>query len=256
MTRPCQVGWIGLLLLLMAGCASVPQDPAARAEFKTTNDPLEPLNRRLFAFNLLIDRLVIKPLAKGYRRVLPQSGRDALRHFLDNLKEPVVVANCVLQGRLKSAGTSSERFLVNSTAGLAGLTDPASGWKLPKQTGDFGQTLWAWGVGEGPYLVIPVFGPNSPRDGIGESIDVFFDPFRYIARHQNYPAAITAGRTVIDGIDLRARNLDSLDAIQSESIDFYASFRSYYRQNRMAELTSGKPSATLPSSDFYDDTAR
>ena len=152
----------------------------------------------------------------------------------------VVIANCLLQGRIKSAATAAGRFVVNSTIGVAGLDDVASGWKMPKQVGDFGQTLWAWGLGEGPYLIVPVFGPETPRDGIGKGVDVYFDPIWYVPAHQNYPTALTTGRAIVDGVDQRARALDSLDEIERESIDYYASFRSLYRQHRAAELQGGK----------------
>jgi phospholipid-binding lipoprotein MlaA len=256
MKSPLRAAIIGLCLSLVAGCATVPRDPAARAEYKANNDPLEPLNRNLFAFNLSLDRILMKPLAEGYRRLLPRPVRDGLRRFLDNLKEPRVVGNCILQWRLKSAATAGGRFIVNSTVGLAGINDVATRWKLPKQIGDFGQTLWAWGIGEGPYLIVPVFGPATPRDGIGQGADILLDPFRYIPAHEDYPTWFTLGRVVADGIDERERNLDSLAEIQRESIDFYASFRSLYRQNRAAALRSGKPSTTLPPANFYDDPGR
>jgi phospholipid-binding lipoprotein MlaA len=256
MTRPARAALIGLSLLLLTGCATVPRDPVARAAFKANDDPVEPLNRKLFAFNLAVDQALIKPLAKGYRKVLPREARDGIRNFLDNLNEPVVLANCVLQGRLRSAATTGGRFVVNSTVGVAGFADVAVRWKLPKQIGDFGQTLWSWGVEAGPYLIIPVFGPVTPRDGIGRGVDVFLDPFLYISRSQNYPSWVTVGRIVISGVDLRSRNIDSLDEIQRESIDYYASFRSLYRQNRAAELRGGKPSTSLPPPNFYDDPDR
>ena len=256
MTRHIRAAFTGLSLLLLAGCASVPSDPVGRAEFKANNDPLEPLNRKFFGFNLAVDKVLIKPLAKGYRRALPQDARDAIRHFLDNLNEPVVFANCLLQVRLRSAATTGGRFIVNTTVGVAGFGDVATHWKLQKQVGDFGQTLWAWGVADGPFLIVPVFGPTSPRDGIGRGVDIFLDPLFYIARDQNYPFSVTAALIVVDGVDLRSRNLDSLDEIQKESIDYYASFRSLYRQNRAAELRGGKASTTLPPADFYEDPGR
>lgn len=255
MRRPGRVATLLLSgSLLMAGCATVPRDPAARAEFEANHDPLEPLNRGTFAFNLFIDRILIKPLARDYRRVLPEPGRDAIRHFLDNLNEPVIFANALLQGRLKAAGTTGCRFLFNSTAGLAGIEDVASRQKLPKQVGDFGQTLWTWGLPEGPYLILPVLGPSSPRDGIGRGVDIYVDPFRYILRRHNFPAAVNTGRAIADGIDQRARNLDSLDEVQREAIDYYASFRSLYRQHRAAELGGGGPAAPPPG--FYEDPGR
>ena len=252
---PGRVAALLLACSFLAGCASVPSDPAARAEFRANNDPLEPLNRRIFAFNLSLDRTLIKPLAKGYQRVLPEKGRDAIRHFLDNLNEPIVFGNAILQGRLRDAGKTGCRFIINSTVGIAGLADVASRNRLPKQIGDLGQTLWVWGFSDGPYLILPMFGPSNPRDGIGMAADMYLDPFRYIARRQDYPDYVTIGRAVIDGIDKRARNLESVDAIQKESVDYYASLRSLFRQNRAAELRGGS-SAPLPAPDLYEDPGR
>ena len=243
-------------LLSMAGCASVPQDPAARAQYKANHDPLEPLNRRIFAINLSLDRFAIKPLAKAYRGALPGLARDSIRHFLDNLNEPVVFINNLLQGRFHDAGTTGQRFLLNSTIGVAGFADVASRHKLPKQVGDLGQTLWAWGMPDGPYLMLPLFGPSNPRDGIGTGVDIYLDPFRYIARRQNYPTSVTVGRTVVDGIDKRARNIDTVDVMQREAVDYYASLRSLFRQNRAAELRNNGPATPLPAPDFYEDPGR
>jgi phospholipid-binding lipoprotein MlaA len=237
---------------LVSGCATVPRDPAERAEFKAQHDPLEPLNRRMFAFNQFVDRVALKPIAKGYVRAVPLPTRDALRHLLDNLMEPVVLANNLLQGQFKRAGTAAARFLVNTTAGPIGLRDVATRAGLARQSGDFGQTLYAWGVHDGPYLVLPLLGPSNPRDAIGQAADVCLDPFRYIARRQNSPTLITTSRDVATGIDERARNLDSLDEMQRQSIDFYAALRSFFRQNRATELRHGQ-APPAPPADFYED---
>jgi phospholipid-binding lipoprotein MlaA len=225
----------------------------ARAEYRANHDPVEPLNRHIFAFNLVIDRILLKPMAKGYRRAIPEGGRDALRNFLNNLGEPVVFGNDLLQARWPSAATTLERFIANSTFGFAGFSDWAKRRGLPRQTGDFGQTLDRWGFGEGPYLILPVVGPSSPRDAIGLAVDIYIDPFRYAVKANHYPIAMTSGREVVSGIDERARNIDSLEELQREAIDFYASFRSLYRQNRAAQLRHGSAvSAPAPES-FYDD---
>jgi phospholipid-binding lipoprotein MlaA len=242
--------------LFLCGCASVPTDPTARAEFKANNDPFEPLNRRIFAFNLSLDQYLIKPLALGYRRVLPEKGREALRHLLDNLNEPLVLANTVLQGRPKSAGTTVCRFLINSTVGFGGLVDVAASDGLPMQGGDFGQTLWAWGMPNGPYLILPVFGPSSPRDGIGTGVDSYLDPFRYAAREYGFGSPVVVGRLVVDGIDRRARNIEAVDEMRKESVDYYASLRSLYRQNREAQMRGDVKVAPQPLPDLYDDPGR
>jgi len=258
MTRRANRGWpLGLIAALacgalLGGCATVPRDPAARAEFKAQHDPLEPLNRRIFAFNLFVDRKALKPIAKGYVKAVPEVVRDGLRHLLDNLKEPVVLANNLLQGRFKGAGIAGARFLVNLTAGPLGLRDVAARAGLARQSGDFGQTLYAWGVHDGPYLVFPFLGPSNPRDFLGLAADVTIDPFRSVARRQNWPTMVTTSREVVSGVDERSRNLESLDEMQRQSIDFYAAMRSFFRQNRATELRHGE-APPAPAADFYED---
>ena len=190
-------GLIPLLALVVlggaAGCATAPTDPVARQQFRANNDPFEPLNRKTFAFNEWADRVLIKPVAQGYVKLVPEGVRDSLRHFLDNLNEPIVLGNTLLQGRFRNAGTTTARFLVNSSVGLAGFRDVASHNHLPKQIGDFGQTFWAWGVPEGPYLILPLLGPSNPRDATGSGVDVYMDPFRYVARANHFGTSVTAG---------------------------------------------------------------
>jgi phospholipid-binding lipoprotein MlaA len=124
---------------------------------------------------------------------------------------------------------------------------------LAPQSGDFGQTLYVWGVAAGPYLVVPVFGPTTPRDGIGSGVDIFLDPFLYLARRTNYRTAIDFTRLLVTGLDVRARNLDVLDELQRESVDFYAAMRSLYRQNRVAELHNGAAPPPQKTDDLYQD---
>lgn len=238
-------------VLLFGGCATVPHSAAGRAEYRAENDPLEPLNRKVFAFNQFVDRHAIKPLAQDYVRYVPHRVRDALHHLLDNLNEPMVVANNLLQGRFRGAAIAGMRFVINTTSGPAGLRDMATREGLPPQSGDFGQTLYTWGVGSGPYLVLPLFGPSSPRDAIGQGIDAYFDPVRAIIRKQESADLLTTSREVVSGIGERARNLQSLDALQATSIDFYAALRSYYRQNRATELRHGK--APPVPANLYED---
>jgi phospholipid-binding lipoprotein MlaA len=247
----CGVTVIGLVAV--SGCATVPRDPIALAAFKATNDPLEPLNRKTFEFNQGIDRIILKPVAKAYVRVIPAAGRDGIRNFIKNLHEPVVLANNILQGEFKRAGTTAGRFVLNSTIGVAGVMDFAGRHGLERQSGDFGQTLYVWGVHEGPYLVLPVMGPTNPRDGIGSGVDIFMDPFLYLARRNQYRTAVNITETALSGIDLRSRNIDTLDEIQREAVDFYAAMRSLYRQNRSAELRHGGPPPAPKEDDLYSD---
>jgi phospholipid-binding lipoprotein MlaA len=256
MSLPVRRAFLIATTLALAGCATEPRDPAGRAEFRANNDPLEPINRKTFALNQAIDRALIKPVARGYRSAIPRPARDGLRHFLDNLNEPIVFANTVLQGRLRDAGITGARFVINSTVGFAGFRDVAVRNRLPKKIGDFGQTFWSWGLPEGPYLIVPLFGPTNPRDGIGSGVDAYLDPFRYAARTNHFGTYVTVGRAVLDGIDKRARSLDALDEMEKEAIDYYASFRSLFRQHRAAELTGADHPAHLPSPDFYEDPGR
>jgi phospholipid-binding lipoprotein MlaA len=238
-----------LLLSALAGCATPPTDAAARAAFIETNDPLEPLNRKIFAFNEFVDRILLKPAAQVYVVILPQRGRDAVRRALDNMKEPVIVINNLLQGSPKRAGIAFARMTIDTTVGLAGLFDPASRWGLPKQTGDFGQTLFTWGLPEGPYLVVPVLGPSNPRDLIGIAVDSYGDPVTFIANAKDIDE-LPIVRFVTDGIDQRARVIDVLDELKKNALDYYAEIRSLARQRRAAELRHGAPPPTPKG--FYD----
>lgn len=245
---------IGLLLsALLGGCATAPDDPAGRAAFAQSNDPLEPLNRQILDLNLFIDRILLKPATKVYIALVPEDGRDALRRVLDNMKEPVVVINNVLQGEPQRAGVAVGRFVVNSTIGLAGLLDVAKKWGLDKQSGDFGQTLFVWGVPDGPYLILPLLGPSNPRDTVGMGIDAYIDPFSYLATAADLDE-LQISRFVLGGIDERAQVIDVLDDLEKNSLDFYAQLRSLAQQRRAAELRHG--AAPAPAADFYEDPSK
>lgn len=241
-----------LAVALTAGaCATPPTDPVARAEFDKTNDPLEPMNRKILDFNLFLDRILIKPAALTYRTIVPQYPRDRVRNFLDNLGEPVIFVNDSLQGEFDRAHTTFARFLFNTTFGIGGLWDQASKIGLEKQTGDFGQTLYSWGVPDGPYLVLPILGPSNPRDAIGFVVDSYIDPFKYVAANNG---ARNAGlyRWVATGVDERARNIESFDEVQKNALDLYAQLRSLWRQHRASELRHGEP-APLEDEELYED---
>src|SRR5438128_12505831 len=138
-----------LIAAVLARCATPPNGPAERVAFEQNNYPLEPLNREILDLNLFLDRILLKPVTQVYIAVVPEEGRDALKRALDNMKEPVVVINNVLQGEPERAGIAAGRFTVNTTLGLVGFLDVAAKWGLEKQTGDFGQTLFVWGLPEG-----------------------------------------------------------------------------------------------------------
>ena len=240
--------------IFMAGMALALTACGARIDpsLDTANDPYEGFNRQMFAVNMTLDSYVLKPVAKGYTYV-PSPLRRALRNVIGNLAEPIDFANNGLQGAWSRAGTSATRFLVNSTIGLFGLFDAASSMGLKRKTEDFGQTLARYGVGEGPYLYLPIIGPSPPRDLAGMAVDWAFDPVSYA--NNATPKAV--GIYIIDGIDFRAENLSVLDEIERSSIDFYASIRSLYRQNRKSEIANGVTSLDdlpeLPDMDEFDD---
>lgn len=228
------------IALVLAGCAGV-EDPSG------ANDPYESFNRQVFDFNHRVDRAVIKPVAEAYVQAVPEPARDTVHNFLVNLDLPITFANDVLQGNAERGSETFLRFTVNTTIGLGGLMDVATNeFHWPFHTEDFGQTLAVWGVAEGPYLVLPIVGPDPPRDAAGQVVDIAFDPMTYIDLREKF--FWSAGRSVLEGIDLRSRNLESLDSIERQSVDFYASVRSLYRQNRNNEIRNGAPDlSNLPN---------
>ena len=252
--RQIPAALLALLVVMLGACATPPTDPAARAEYDQTNDPFEPLNRKIFDFNLFFDRILFRPIAVTYDAAVPETVRDTIRHFLDNLGEPIVFANDMLQGEFSRAHDTAGRFLMNSTMGVGGLMDLATKAGLEKQTGDFGQTLYYWGVPEGPYLVLPILGPSNPRDGIGIGVDGYADPYGHAIGGTTITNA-SYGRYAINGVDQRARNIQTFDELQRNAIDFYSQLRSLFRQHRASELRHGEP-APLPDLDtLYQDPA-
>ncbi|HJU17084.1 MAG TPA: VacJ family lipoprotein [Stellaceae bacterium] len=231
----------GLLLLgglLLSACAA-PQRAAGASGF---DDPLEHLNRKIFAFNQTVDRHVILPAAKAYRRALPPPARDSIRDFLRNLDTPIIFANDALQGNFPAAGRMLARFTLNSTLGVAGFTDLAGRWGIPYHDDDFGVTLGVWGVGPGPYLVVPVLGPSDPRDLAGNIVDGYADPWDYAASNNGY-VWIPFVRGAISGIDTRSRYIETLADLERTSLDYYAAIRALFLQRREA-LIRHEP--TLP----------
>jgi phospholipid-binding lipoprotein MlaA len=221
----------------LAGCATPPpgDDAEAKAEFEQINDPLEPTNRVIFQFNEGVDTVLLRPLAEGYRYAVPPFGRDRVADFLDNLKSPLYLGNDLLQGNLTLAATTLGRFLLNTTFGVFGIMDVADPCGLPAHRSDLGQTLGVWGVGEGFYLVLPLFGPSNPRDGFGLAVEWYADPLDlYLAsQHEKW---LSWTRTGVGAVSQREAYLDLLDDVQRTSLDYYSAMRSLYRQRRAAEI--------------------
>jgi phospholipid-binding lipoprotein MlaA len=216
------------------------------------NDPFEGGNRLSFEVNQALDDVLFRPVAVVYRSVLPDFAQDGVRNFMNNLNSPVIFANDVLQGEADRAGVTLLRFGINSTIGIGGLFDVASELDLPYHDEDFGQTLGTWGVGEGPYLYFLVMGPSNFRDFTGFVVDRGFDPLTYVNWGDDELEHAQVIRTALNVIDLRARNIETLDDIERSSVDYYASIRSLYRQSRSDAIRNGEPSADLPDFDPYD----
>jgi phospholipid-binding lipoprotein MlaA len=235
------------LSLALAACATRPDpaDPDAVAEFELTNDPLEPLNRAMYAVNDGLDTVLLRPAAVAYRRVLPPEVRIGVRNALGNLRSPVILLNDVLQGEPQRAGTTLGRFMLNTTLGVGGMLDVAADFGLPGHGEDFGQTLAVWGVGEEPFLFVPVLGPSNPRDLIGTGVDAVGNPFAWVSGAA-WIDILTATRVVLQGLDTREGLIEPLDALRQGSLDPYAALRSAYRQRRAIEIRnpeSGSPAA-------------
>jgi phospholipid-binding lipoprotein MlaA len=243
---------VGVVGALVAGCATPPADPAAKAEFEQNNDPLEPANRYFFEVNRFLDFLVIRPWADTYRRIVPDYGRERVHNILDNMGQPLDLGNELLQGRLSDGGTTAGRFLINSTLGIGGIFDVATDFGLPDKNGDFGQTLYSWGVPDGPYLFLPLFGPSNPRDAVGLGVDAYGDPVSY-AFGSNKLVLANDARFLATAIDERAEYIEPLDALEKSSIDFYAQVRSMARQHRAKEL--GQPIADTAYPSYDSDEA-
>jgi phospholipid-binding lipoprotein MlaA len=232
------IGNIRLLLLipvmLLAGCSSA----------RNPNDPLEPLNRGIYKFNDSIDKAVIKPVAQGYSAVMPVVGKTMVSNFFSNLDDVVVTANDLLQFKLEQAFSDGTRFLVNSTVGVLGLIDVASTGGLKKHNEDFGQTLGKWGVGNGAYLVLPILGPSTIRDGVGLYADGYTSPTYQIqhmrTRNQTYLAK---------GVSRRAELLDQEKVLDEAMIDRYEFLRDTYLLYRKNLVYDGNP----PRARYDDD---
>jgi len=201
-----------------------------------TGDPLEPMNRFIFGFNSYLNDYLLSPLARGYNSVVPGVARNSISSFLENLSSPVVLANDLLQLEFGRAYRTFEHMLVNSTIGIFGIWDAAEWMGLESHEEDFGQTLGAYGVGEGIYLVLPVLGPSSLRDAVGGfGVDPFLDPVGLWLNNTSREDWQWA-RTGAEGFTGYAEIVDQLDTLEETSIDFYVAIRSFYRQKRQADI--------------------
>ncbi len=230
-------------MMLTSGCGTPPSDPDARAAYDEANDPWEEFNRYIFEVNYALDQLLFRPIAGMYRTGVPEPVRDAIHNILRNARSPLILINDLLQGNLERARDTAGRFVFNTTFGLGGAIDFADeviGIKFHDE--DFGQTLGVWGFQEGWYMMLPFYGPSNPRDTVGLVVDGFIDPVSLALRFYG-PDWGPFARTVLTALDLRSRNIDTLDEVERTSIDYYATIRSLYRQRRDDEIRNGVPSA-------------
>jgi len=232
---------------LLGGCTTPPGEDPKNVVYNEVQDPLEPLNRYFFDVNQAIDALALKPVAHIYRDALPEGVKDSVSNFFSNLSQPIYFLNNIAQGDLDGAGDNMGSFFTNTFLGFGGLFDIA---QLDTDKEDMGQTFAVWGIPEGPYLVLPILGPNSSREAVGLVGDHFADPINIVAHHNDVDN-VPLIRALGTGVDARARAIEPLDEIEKNSIDFYAAIRSLYRQNRKSEILDGDTALTpLPDISF------
>lgn len=220
-------------------------------EEQTTDsiDPFEDFNRAVFAFNEALDAVILLPLAKIYRAIFPKPIRDTFRNFMRNLNAPFILANDILQGEGERAGRTLSRFLVNTTLGVGGLFDAAAGMGLPYHDEDFGQTLGVWGMEEGAYIVLPILGPSTVRDGLGKVGDAFLNPLNYVGAsgddaekilfgHRGDLADILFGVRLLEVVDVRERLIEPIELLKKDplALDYYTLIRSVFLQRRNKEI--------------------
>lgn len=217
------------VLAVLAGCAAVPK------EQRDPRDPFESLNRGVYRFNDRLDRAVLRPTARAYRRVLPQFVRTSVGNFFSNINDVRVVLNNTLQGKFTTAYADFGRIAINSTLGLGGLFDVASEAGIEKHQEDFGQTLGWYGIPDGPYLMLPLFGPSNARDTVGFGVDWLTDPVNYVD-----PSGLQYGLSGGRLINRRADLLDATDVLKT-TLDPYQFARDAYLQRRRNLVYDGKP---------------
>src|SRR5215471_6905110 len=227
------------LLLCCGGCATPTSVPSATEDADSDNDPAEGVNRAIFKANLAADHAIMRPVAEAYTEHVPEVVQTGVHNVVQNLKEPAVAVNDLLQGNLSNAWQSVQRLAVNTTVGAAGIVDVAAKWGLPPHKADFGQTLAVWGVGEGPFVELPLLGPSNPRDAVGTAVDLALSPLTFAggAPAATYVGVAAGGANVVD---TRVQHLEDLDALERNSLDYYATLRSVYRQHREAEISKAK----------------
>ena len=228
-----------LLVLILSGCSST-------SAMDNNVGRLEKYNRAMFSFNNKMDRFIIRPVAKGYRAVTTKYFRSRVTNFFNNLEEPVSAFNHILQGELSSSGNNVGRFVINSTFGLIGLFDVASSMGLGKDRTGFDETLAAWCVPDGPFIILPIIGPSTPRAATGFVADIYSSPV-YWAANESTDDAKTLYYTAsgVKYLNLIAENLNFLEGLEEGSVDYYEAVKSAYVQNRSKLKKCGKSENTV-----------
>ena len=240
-----------LISFLLASSVSADTDGenSLSKKSKPVKDCFESLNRATFSLNQGLDKHIFKPVAKSYRS-LPSPLRNGTSNALVNLSSLITIPNNILQGEFKTAGINTGRFAVNTTVGILGIFDVAEKMGFSEyEKEDYGQTLGKWGVGAGCYVVLPVLGPSTVRDTFGSFINVLGgDPYYNASTHGNneyLSDKVYMTTKVVSGIDFRAKNLESIDNLKKNSIDFYASVRSLYLQDRQQKIVNSNPTIEI-----------
>ena len=247
---------LGLIVICISGSPNI-----SSSKPNGENDPFEGANRNIFKFNEKLDDYFFKPVAKGWRK-LPDIPRKPLTNLSDTAKVPVSLANAILQLNKESIGNILGRFLINMTFGLGGFFDVASTenfGNMPNLHEDFGQTLAVWGVPDGPYVMLPIFGPSSVRDSLGMGVDAVTNPLSFAYRMNGIGLEARLSGPVVRGVSTREKYLDYVDEMKAGSLDWYATMRSLYRQKRKKEISgqleNEKVSFDLIPTDVYQDEA-
>ena len=225
-----------LRALIVVGCLAGCATTQAPASSQDVADPIEPVNRAIFSFNMFLDTWLLEPVARAYRFVAPEAVRRSVANFLANLRSPVIFANDALQGERERAGITLGRFMINTTMGVAGLFDPASAFGYPRHDEDFGQTLGVWGAPSGPYLMLPLLGPSNGRDTVGRVGDYFINPLNQCCITQDERFGLLG----VTAVSEREANIELLDDLRANSIDLYATIRTIYTQKRAADIRNGR----------------
>ena len=241
-----------LISLMLATNVSADTDGEynlSKKNSREVKDCFEGLNRATFSLNQGLDKVIFKPVAKGYRK-LPTPIRSGTSNALENISSLITIPNNILQGEFKKAGVNTGRFAVNTTIGILGIFDVATKMNFPEyEREDYGQTFGAWGIGAGCYVVLPVIGPSTVRDTFGSFVNVLGgDPYYNASVHGNNQYLnkdVYMTTKIVSGIDFRAKNLETIDNLEKNSMDFYASVRSLYLQDRQQKISNSDPTIDI-----------